>query len=48
LEQFLGSGGLSAATINRLTTQWQDETRLFADRSLPDVDYVYLWVLDKS
>ena len=26
LEQFLGSGaGLSAATITRLTTQWQDE-----------------------
>ena len=45
LEQFLGTGaGLSAATITRLTTQWQDEARLFADRSLSDVDYVYLWV----
>ncbi|MET3805237.1 transposase-like protein [Nakamurella sp. UYEF19] len=45
LEQFLGSGaGLSAATITRLTTQWQDEARLFADRSLSGVDYVYLWV----
>lgn len=45
LEQFLGSGaGLSAATITRLTTQWQDEARLFADRNLSDVDYVYLWV----
>ena len=45
LEQFLGSGaGLSAPTITRLTTQWQDEARLFADRSLSDVDYVYLWV----
>ena len=44
-EQFLGSGaGLSAPTITRLTTQWQDEARLFADRSLSDVDYVYLWV----
>ena len=29
LEQFLGTGaGLSAATITRLTTQWQDEARL--------------------
>jgi len=45
LEQFLGTGaGLSAATITRLTTQWQDEARLFADRSLAEVDYVYLWV----
>jgi transposase-like protein len=45
LEQFLGSGaGLSAATITRLTTQWQDEARLFSDRSLSEVDYVYLWV----
>ena len=45
LEQFLGSGaGLSAPTITRLTTQWQDEARLFADRRLSDVDYVYLWV----
>src|SRR3954465_8065202 len=34
LEQFLGTGaGLSAATITRLTAQWQDEARLFADRS---------------
>ena len=45
LEQFLGTGaGLSAATITRLTAQWQDEARLFADRSLAEVDYVYLWV----
>ena len=45
LEQFLGTGaGLSAATITRLTTQWQDEARLFGDRSLADVDFVYLWV----
>ena len=36
--------GLSAATITRLTTQWQDEARLFADRDLAEVDYVYLWV----
>ena len=38
LEQFLGSGaGLSAAKITRLTTHWQDEARLFADRRLSDV-----------
>jgi len=45
LEQFLGTGhGLSAATITRLTGQWQDEARVFADRSLTGTDYVYLWV----
>ncbi len=45
LEQFLGSGaGLSAATITRLTTQWQDEAKAFNDRSLADTDYVYCWV----
>jgi putative transposase len=45
LEQFLGSGaGLSAASITRLTTQWQDEARVFARRDLSGTDYVYLWV----
>jgi transposase-like protein len=45
LEQFLGTGvGLSAATITRLTAQWQDEAKLFAARSLAEVDFVYLWV----
>jgi transposase-like protein len=45
LEQFLGSAaGLSAATITRLTTQWQDEARAFHKRSLNDTDYVYVWV----
>ena len=45
LEQFLGSdAGLSAATITRLTTQWQDEARAFNTRSLADTDYVYCWV----
>jgi len=30
VEQFLGSGaGLSAATVTRLTTQWQDEAKAF-------------------
>ncbi|MDJ0363198.1 IS256 family transposase [Rhodococcus sp. H29-C3] len=45
LEQFLGSGaGLSASAITRLTTQWQDETKGFAERDLSSSDYVYLWV----
>jgi transposase-like protein len=45
LEQFLGSGaGLSAATITRLTTQWQDEAAAFNKRSLKGTDYVYVWV----
>jgi putative transposase len=45
LEQFLGTGaGLSAATITRLTTQWQDEVRAFNNRSLAGTDYVYVWV----
>jgi putative transposase len=45
LEQFLGSGaGLSATTITRLTSQWQDEAKAFADRDLSGTDYVYLWV----
>ncbi|GAA4491870.1 IS256 family transposase [Rhodococcus olei] len=45
LEQFLGSGaGLSAASITRLTAQWQDEAAAFGKRDLSKVDYVYLWV----
>ncbi len=45
LEQFCGSAaGLSAATITRLTSQWQDEANAFGNRSLADVDYVYVWV----
>src|SRR3954469_19332794 len=45
LEQFLGSdAGLSAATITRLTSQWQDEARAFNARSLAGTDYVYCWV----
>ena len=45
LTQFLGSGaGLSAATITRLTTQWQDEADAFNKRSLAGTDYVYCWV----
>ena len=45
LEQFLGTGaGLSAATITRLTGQWQAEAEAFATRSLAESDYVYVWV----
>jgi putative transposase len=45
LEQFLGSAaGLSAATITRLTTQWQDDAAAFNHRSLADTDYVCCWV----
>ena len=29
--------------ITRLTVQWQDEARAFADRDLSGLDYVYLW-----
>jgi putative transposase len=45
LEQFLGSGaGLSAASITRLTAQWQDEAKAFGQRDLSGIDFVYLWV----
>jgi transposase-like protein len=45
LTQFLGTGhGLSASTITRLTTQWQDEAAAFNKRSLAGTDYVYVWV----
>jgi transposase-like protein len=45
LEQFLGStAGLSAATVTRLTAQWQDDADAFGRRSLAESDYVYLWV----
>lgn len=44
LQQFLGtSSGLSAPVITRLTAQWQDQARAFADRDLSGLDYVYLW-----
>jgi putative transposase len=45
LEQFLGSSaGLSATTITRLISQWQDEAKTFGQRDLSSSDYVYLWV----
>jgi transposase-like protein len=44
LEGFFGTdAGLSAATITRLTVQWQDEARAFGERDLSSVDYVYIW-----
>jgi transposase-like protein len=44
LEGFLGTDmGLSAATITRLTVQWQDDARAFGERDLSNVDYVYMW-----
>jgi transposase-like protein len=44
LEQFLGSAqGLSAATITRLTSEWQTEAKAFNQRSLAGSDYVYVW-----
>ncbi|MEU9190747.1 IS256 family transposase [Streptomyces sp. NPDC048484] len=44
LEQFLGSsGGLSPATVTRLTVQWQAAHRAFMDRDLSATDYVYVW-----
>ena len=45
LTQFLGtSHGLSAATITRLTKDWQDEATTFNKRSLAGTDYIYCWV----
>jgi transposase-like protein len=44
LQGFLGtSAGLSAATITRLSSQWQDEAKAFGNRDLSTVDYVYVW-----
>src|SRR4051812_28009244 len=44
LGQFLGSAaGLSAPVITKLTEQWKTDQRVFAERDLSDVDYVYLW-----
>jgi transposase-like protein len=44
LGQFLGSSaGLSGPVITKLTQQWQDEQRAFAQRDLAGVDYVYVW-----
>ncbi len=45
LEEFFGSeAGLSAATVTRLTEQWQSERESFMSRDLSGRDYVYVWV----
>jgi len=45
LTQFLGtSHGLSAATITRLTKDWQNEATTFHKRSLAGTDDDYCWV----
>jgi putative transposase len=45
LEQFLSTGhGLSAATVTRLTKDWQGEATAFGQRDLSGTDYVYVWV----
>ena len=44
LEEFFGTeAGLSAATITRLTQQWQKEREHFMSRDLSERDYVYVW-----
>ena len=37
------AAGLSATTITRLLTAWQDEHQAWSRRSLADRQYVYLW-----
>jgi putative transposase len=45
LKEFFGAeAGLSAATIVRLTEQWQKERKEFMERDLSERDYVYVWV----
>ena len=44
LEQFFGgAAGLSAATVTRLTKQWQDDRAALQQRELADRDFVYVW-----
>ncbi len=45
LAEFFGTeAGLSAPVITRLTKAWEAEAETFANRSLKDRDYVYIWV----
>ncbi|MBO0813298.1 MAG: IS256 family transposase [Microlunatus sp.] len=45
LGQVLGSDlGLSTTMITGLMTQWQEDARVFQNRTLAGVDYVYVWV----
>ncbi|MFH9970050.1 IS256 family transposase [Streptomyces mirabilis] len=47
LEQFLGSSaGLPAATVTRLTAQWQADHKAFGERDLSATDCVYVWADD--
>ena len=43
LVQFLGSAGLSAATVTWLAKQWQDDHAAFQQRDLADRDFVHVW-----
>jgi len=44
LAGFFGSdAGLSASTVNRLTTAWQAEHADWSKRDLSALDYVYIW-----
>jgi putative transposase len=44
LAGFFGSAaGLSPSVIIRLSTQWQAEQRVFAERDLSEKDFVYVW-----
>ena len=43
LGEFFGTeAGLSATTVNRLTEAWQAEHAEWSERSLADIDYVYM------
>ena len=45
LQEFFGTeAGLSAASVTRLTEQWQTEREDFMSRDLSARDYVYVWV----
>ncbi len=45
LQEFFGTeAGLSAATITRLTKQWQSQRERFMERDLSERGYVYAWV----
>ena len=45
LQSLLGEDcpGLSASTVTRLVSQWQDEQREWSKRDLSDEEYVYMW-----
>ena len=46
LKELLGedASGLSASSITRLTGAWRGEREEWRQRSLADLDYVYIWV----